>query len=112
MKHSCQDQNFEGFSKPKPSVPLDFESVDDGIDVVLSTKIEIRRIIHLIDLARNTRANESLSLKVLHKLYVFTYTIRNLDSEPKTVFIEHPIREGWKLAGKLKATETTPPTTR
>ena len=37
-----------------------------------------------------------------------TYTIRNLDSEPKIVFIEHPIRQGWNLAAKMKASETTP----
>ena len=45
------------------------------------------------------------SFKMVENL---TYTIRNLDSDPRTLFIEHPIREGWKLAGKLKAIETTP----
>ena len=55
--------------------------------------------------AKVERGNLITSFKMVEGL---TYTIRNLDSEPKTVFIEHPIREGWKLAGKLKATETTP----
>ena len=55
--------------------------------------------------AKVERGNLITSFKMVEGL---TYTIRNRDSEPKTVFIEHPIREGWKLAGKLKATETTP----
>lgn len=55
--------------------------------------------------AKVERGNLITSYKMVEGL---TYTIRNLDSDPKIVFIEHPIRQGWNLAGKLKATETTP----
>lgn len=37
-----------------------------------------------------------------------TYTIRNVDAKPKTLMIEHPIREGYKLTSAVKPTETTP----
>jgi hypothetical protein len=34
------------------------------------------------------------------------YTIRNSDTAARQVVIEHPVREGWKLAGDLKPEET------
>lgn len=36
-----------------------------------------------------------------------TYLVRNTDTEPREVIIEHPVREGWKLAKDLKAEETS-----
>ena len=36
-----------------------------------------------------------------------TYRLRNTDSEPRDVVVEHPVREGWKLAKDLKPEETT-----
>jgi hypothetical protein len=35
------------------------------------------------------------------------YTIRNSDTASRQVVIEHPVREGWKLAGNLKPEETS-----
>jgi hypothetical protein len=35
-----------------------------------------------------------------------TYTIHNADSTPRQVVVEHPIREGWKLAEELQPAET------
>jgi hypothetical protein len=35
------------------------------------------------------------------------YTIRNSDTASRQVVIEHPVREGWKLAGSLKPQETS-----
>ncbi|GAC1661471.1 MAG: DUF4139 domain-containing protein [Candidatus Acidiferrum sp.] len=34
-----------------------------------------------------------------------TYTVRNRDTLPRTVVIEHPVREGWKLLGDMMPTE-------
>jgi hypothetical protein len=34
-----------------------------------------------------------------------TYTIHNADATPRQVVVEHPIREGWKLAEDLKPAE-------
>lgn len=36
-----------------------------------------------------------------------TYLVRNTDTEPREVIIEHPVREGWKLAKDLKPEETS-----
>lgn len=36
-----------------------------------------------------------------------TYTLHNSDTQPRQVVIEHPAREGWKLADGVKAEETT-----
>jgi len=36
-----------------------------------------------------------------------TYTLRNSDSQPRQVIVEHPSREGWKLAEGVKPEETT-----
>lgn len=38
---------------------------------------------------------------------VKTYTIRNVDTKPKTLLIEHPIRYGYKLTGNAKPVEST-----
>jgi hypothetical protein len=37
-----------------------------------------------------------------------TYTVRNEDSKPRTLVIEHPNRAGWKLTGAAKPDETAP----
>ena len=36
-----------------------------------------------------------------------SYTIRNRDTSPRTVVIEHPVRAGWKLADGEEPTEST-----
>lgn len=36
-----------------------------------------------------------------------TYVVRNSDTSPRTVVIEHPARDGWKLAEDLKPEEST-----
>jgi len=35
------------------------------------------------------------------------YTVRNRDTSPRTVIIEHPVREGWKLADGIEPLEST-----
>ncbi|HET7101174.1 MAG TPA: DUF4139 domain-containing protein, partial [Terriglobia bacterium] len=37
-----------------------------------------------------------------------TYRVSDSDTKPRTVIIEHPVREDWKLASGLKPDETTP----
>jgi hypothetical protein len=39
---------------------------------------------------------------------VRTFTIKNVDPKAKTLLIEHPQRQGYKLLEPAKATETTP----
>jgi len=37
-----------------------------------------------------------------------TYTARNEDSQPRTLVVEHPVRDGWTLGGDVKPVESTP----
>jgi hypothetical protein len=37
-----------------------------------------------------------------------TYSVRNEDTETRTLVIEHPVRAGWSLGGTVKPVETTP----
>lgn len=37
-----------------------------------------------------------------------TYTFRNADSTPRTVVVEHPVRQGFQLRSEAKPVETTP----
>ncbi|HUK86155.1 MAG TPA: carboxypeptidase regulatory-like domain-containing protein, partial [Terriglobales bacterium] len=36
-----------------------------------------------------------------------TYTVRNSDTSPRAVILEHPVRDEWKLVGNLKPEETS-----
>jgi hypothetical protein len=36
-----------------------------------------------------------------------TYTMRNQDRRPRAIVIEHPVRDGWKLAGNRPPVEST-----
>jgi chromosome segregation ATPase len=36
-----------------------------------------------------------------------TYTVRNADGKAKTLILQHPVRQGWKLTGEPKPEETT-----
>lgn len=36
-----------------------------------------------------------------------TYTVRNRDTAPRTVIIEHPLRDGWKLAEGIEPVESS-----
>jgi Carboxypeptidase regulatory-like domain len=57
----------------------------------------VTRVVIAKGLMRATREDRSTE----------TYRISNSDSKSRVVLIEHPVREGWKLAGNLKPDETT-----
>ncbi len=68
-----------------------------------------------ISTAFDSRSNDVFSVKVrrgtvftrARNVELKTYTVRNTDSRPKKLVIEHPVRPEWKLADGLKAAETT-----
>ena len=37
-----------------------------------------------------------------------TYDVRNAAPDPRTVILEHPLRQGWELTSEVKPAETTP----
>jgi hypothetical protein len=57
-------------------------------------------------LVREIHVNRGMLIAKLSADETQTYTIRNVDQKPKTLIIEHPIREGYKLLNQ-KPTEKT-----
>ncbi len=65
--------------------------------------------------AFDSRADNVVSVKVRRGVITTnsknvetrTYTIRNVDAKVKTLMIQHPVRQGWKLTGETKPEETT-----
>ncbi|HEV2961552.1 MAG TPA: DUF4139 domain-containing protein [Candidatus Angelobacter sp.] len=75
-------------------------AVDQGVRVEHTDRLENRpvtrvQITHGVMIQRQEQRDHQL------------YTIRNTDSEPREVVIEHPVRQGWKLPADLKPEETS-----
>jgi hypothetical protein len=75
-------------------------AVDQGVRVEHTDRLENRpvtrvQITHGVMIQRQEQRDHQL------------YTIRNTDSEPRDVVIEHPVRQGWKLPADLKPEETS-----
>lgn len=69
------------------------------------------RVTSNIDSSRSTVRQVSAKRGVITTRYalqeVKTYSIRNVDAKAKTLIIEHPLREGYKLTSAVKPSETT-----
>jgi hypothetical protein len=85
--------------KPKERRLLSY-AVDQAVRVDQQEEVESRPTTH-IKIARG------VIVKTSEQADHQTYTLRNSDSEPRDVIIEHPVRGGWKLATELKPEETT-----
>jgi hypothetical protein len=68
----------------------------------ITTKIDSSR-----ENVRSVTANRGLVTVKQAVQETKAYTIRNVDQKAKTLIIEHPLREGYKLLQPAKATETT-----
>ena len=85
--------------KPKERRLLSY-AVDQAVRVEERVEEESRPVTH-IKIARGVLVQTRQQAQ--HE----TYTLRNTDGEPREVIIEHPVRDGWKLAKDLKPEETT-----
>jgi len=54
------------------------------------------------------QVSRGLVIQQIEERQVQNYSVRNEDSEPRVLVIEHPARSGWKLAGTVEPVETTP----
>jgi hypothetical protein len=54
------------------------------------------------------RVNRGLVTHEVEERETFTYSVRNEDREARTLVIEHPVRDGWKIGGAVAPVETTP----
>ncbi len=53
------------------------------------------------------RVNKGVLIQDSEMLETKTYTLRNEDTSPRTVIVEHPVRTGYSLRGDAKPEETT-----
>jgi hypothetical protein len=75
-------------------------AVDQAIRVQHDDQLESRPVTH-IKIAKGMLTQTSKQLD--HQ----TYTVRNSDTQPREVVIEHALRSGWKLANDVKPEETS-----
>lgn len=98
------DNAFAGEGVVEPIRPGEKRIVSYALDLglVASSRIgsEQRRVTHAV-IARGTMTHTS---EIREKK---TYTVRNEDTSPRTVIIEHPVRPGYELRGDIKPVETT-----
>ncbi|MEO7193162.1 MAG: carboxypeptidase regulatory-like domain-containing protein [Vicinamibacterales bacterium] len=76
-------------------------ALDLGL-VVASTFEPVPQRVSRIQISRG------LLIQQLEERQLRTYSVRNEDSEARTLVVEHPVRAGWTLGGTIKPAETTP----
>ncbi|HVW85497.1 MAG TPA: DUF4139 domain-containing protein, partial [Bryobacteraceae bacterium] len=60
------------------------------------------------DSVREIHAHDGLLISRAALIQKKTYSIRNIDARAKTLIIEHPVRQGYKLIGTAQPIETAP----
>jgi predicted component of type VI protein secretion system len=75
-------------------------AADLAMQVVMKSEGAPEKLIHI-------RIARGLMFRTVQSHSKTIYTIHNEDGLPRTVIIEQPIRQGWKLAAGLKAEEET-----
>jgi hypothetical protein len=75
-------------------------AVDQAVRVEHQDDVESRPVTH-VKIARGVMIQTSEQRD--HQVY----TIRNADTQPRDVVIEHPVRAGWKLSDNVKPEETS-----
>jgi hypothetical protein len=85
--------------KPKERRLLSY-AVDQAVRVEDRKEAEARPVKHI-------KIIHGVLIQTSEQAQHQTYIVRNTDSEPRDVIIEHPVREGWKLAKELKPEETS-----
>ncbi|HSM86806.1 MAG TPA: DUF4139 domain-containing protein, partial [Candidatus Limnocylindrales bacterium] len=99
-----EDNEFAGEGLIDPLKPEERRllsyAVDQAVRVEHKDDLEARPITH-VKIAKGVMTQRSERRD--HQLY----TVRNTDTQQREVIIEHPVRNGWKLADGLKPEETT-----
>jgi hypothetical protein len=89
------------------------ESLKAGERRLLSYAIDLGLV---VDAKSQPSATRVTRVEIAHGLLIQhaeekqqrTYTIRNEDTEPRALIIEHPARPGWDITGTISPIETTP----
>lgn len=95
--------NYSGEALMETLRPGDKRLISYAVDLGtrIATKFDSGR-----DLVREIRAARGVITTKLAVQETKTFTIKNVDAKPKTVILEQPLRDGYKLLS-AKATETT-----
>ena len=80
-------------------------AADQAVRVNVSGRNNTRRVQHL-KISKGVLTETSTDIAEL------TYDVRNAAPDPRTVILEHPVRQSWTLDSDPKPTETTPTTYR
>lgn len=99
-----EDNAFAGEGLIEPLKPEEKRllsyAVDQAVRVDLKDDVESRPVTHI-------KIAKGVMVQTTERRDHQVYTLRNSDSQARDVVIEHPVRNGWKLANGLKPEETT-----
>jgi hypothetical protein len=85
--------------KPKERRLLSY-AIDQAVRIEHENDVESRPITHI-------KIAKGVMIETREQRDHQSYMIRNSDSEPREVIVEHPVRPGWKLAKDVKPEETS-----
>ncbi len=85
--------------KPKERRLLSY-AIDQAVRIEFENNVESRPVTRI-------KIAKGVMVETREQRDHQVYFIRNSDSEPRDVVVEHPVRQGWKLAKDLKPEETS-----
>jgi len=85
--------------KPKERRLLSY-AIDQAVRIEFENNVESRPVTHI-------KIAKGVMVETREQRDHQVYFIHNSDSEPRDVVVEHPVRQGWKLAKDLKPEETS-----
>lgn len=99
-----EEETFAGEGIFDPIRPAEKRLVSYATDLALNASSK-----NAITSDRVTRVviNRGVLTHQSHARETKTYTFRNEDTSPRTVIVEHPVREGYEVTGQAKPVETT-----
>ena len=100
-----EDGNFGGEGLLDPIHPAEKRLLSYAVDQAVRVTTESQR-----DTMQATALTAAKGVLMLHHTQIaeITYVVHNAATDPRTVIIEHPIRQGYTLDSDPKPEETTP----
>ncbi|MCL2659458.1 MAG: DUF4139 domain-containing protein, partial [Acidobacteriaceae bacterium] len=99
-----ENGNFSGQGLLDPIHPdekrLLSYAADQAVRVIADKSNDSQRILSIT-------VNKGVLREQTSQLAEVEYTVRNSSADPRTVIVEHPIHEGWKLDSETQPAETT-----
>lgn len=99
-----EDETFAGEGVFEPIRPAKKRLVSYATDLALNAGSKLGSDQERFTRVRIVRGAMTQDVEIRERK---TYTIRNEDTAPRTVIVEHPVRRGYELRGDIKPIETT-----